>query len=408
MSHPTALTFRLPVFRHLAFVIGLLGFVNASLFPYQSLIGIERIGLTEAHFALILVLASAIAVTTSVYVGILSDQRASRRRIALITAIIGLIGSGLMVVAPGPWTFLLAHGVLLPIGSTLFGQTFALTRLATQTHPEAREGVQATIRASMSVTFLAMLVFWTFAFGTGLSVMWVYVSGFMASAVLAVLIWRGWPVDGSGAWVDRPSGLRLGAALAQLARPAVSTRLIALGALSSCGTLYMILLSLVFDATPGRGTADTALYMGLVAGWEVPFMLLLPPLVAHLPRARLLVFGTALYATHLVLIPLLAGSAWIWVLTLAAGLGGTAILIIPISYYQDLMADQPGMAGAMLALQKLVGDMMAALAFTIGAVFGGYALTAAIGGGIAMAGALALWLIDRPRRQRGEPLTPSS
>ena len=408
MSHPLLLTARTPVYRHLAFVIGLLGFVNASLFPYQSLIGIERIGLTEAHFALILVLASAIAVTTSVYVGILSDQRASRRRIALITAATGLAGSALMMAAPGPWTFLIAHGVLLPIGSTLFGQTFALTRLATQQHPKAREGVQATIRAAMSITFLAMLVFWTFAFGTGLSVMWIYVSAFVASAVLLVLIWRGWPVDGSGDWVDRPSGLRLGAALRQLARPAVSARLLALGALSSCGTLYMIVLALVFEATPGRDTADTALYMGLVAGWEVPFMLLLPRYMAHLPRARLLLFGTAIYITHLVLFPLLADSPAVWLLTLAAGLGGTAMLIIPISYYQDLMADQPGIAGAMLALQKLIADMLAALAFVLGAAFGGYTLMAAIGAGIAMAGAIALWLLDRPRRARGEALTPAS
>lgn len=408
MSHPLALTFRVPIYRHLAFVIGLLGFVNASIYPYQSLIGIERVGLTEAHFALILVLASGIAVVASVYVGILSDQRASRRRIALITATMGLVGSGLMIAAPGPWTFLVAHGVLLPVGSSLFGQTFALTRLATQPHPAAREGVQATIRASMSITFLTMLLFWTFAFGWGLAVMWIYASAFVASAVLLALIWRGWPVDGTGAWVDRPSGLRLGVALRQLTRPAVSSRLLAMGAMASSTTLYMILLALVFEATPGRSAADTALYMGLVAGWEVPFMLLLPPLVAHLPRARLLVIGTALYVVHLVLIPVLAGSAAIWLLTLAAGLGGTAMLIIPISYYQDLMADQPGIAGAMLALQKLASDMMAALAFTIGAAFGGFGVTAAIGGAIAMAGAIALWLLDRPRRARKEPLSPAS
>lgn len=408
MSHPLILTLRTPVYRHLAFVLGLLGFVNASIFPYQSLIGIERVGLTEGGFALVLVLASGVAVTTSVYVGILSDQRASRRQIALITAAIGLLGSGMMMVFPGPWTFLFAHGVLLPVGSTLFGQTFALAKLATQSRPAARDGVQATIRAALSMTFLAMLAFWALAFGAGLSVMWVYVSAFAASGTLFALIWRGWPVDGSGGWVDRPSGLRLGAALAQLARPAVSARLLAMGAMASSTTLYMILLALVFEATPGRTTSDTAIYMGLVAGWEVPFMLILPKYLAHLPRARLLLFGTGLYLTHLVLMPHLADSAAVWLLTLAAGLGGTAMLIIPISYYQDLMADQPGIAGAMLALQKLVSDMLAALAFTLGTAFGGYGLTAALGGGIAMAGVTALWLLDRPRRARGEPLSPAS
>lgn len=408
MSHPLILTLLTPIYRHLALVVGLLGFVNASLFPYQSLIGIERIGLTEARFALILVLASGVAVTTSVYVGILSDQRASRRRIALVTAAIGMVASGIMVVAPGPWTFLMAHGVFLPIGMSLFGQSFALTRLATQSHPTAREGVQATIRAAMSVTFLSMLVFWTFAFGWGLTVMWVYASAFVASAVLLALIWRGWPVDGSGAWVDRPSGLKLGAALRQLTRPAVSSRLFAMGAMASSTMLYMIIASLVFELTPGRGASDTALYMGMVAGWEVPFMLLLPPLVAHLPRARLLVFGTTVFVAHLVALTLLAAGPWVWLLPFAAGLGGTAMLIIPISYYQDLMADQPGIAAAMLALQKLVSDILAAVIFALGTALGGYTQTAVIGGAVALSGAIGLWLLDRPRRARGEPLSPAS
>ena len=47
-----------PVFRMLAGVIGLLGLINASLYPYQSVIGIEVMGLPEAGFALVLVLAS--------------------------------------------------------------------------------------------------------------------------------------------------------------------------------------------------------------------------------------------------------------------------------------------------------------------------------------------------------------
>ncbi|MFN4130387.1 MAG: hypothetical protein ACK4GC_11335, partial [Paracoccaceae bacterium] len=63
--------FSTPVFRMLAGVIGLLGLINASLYPYQSLIGIEVLGLSGPLFALVLVLASAVAVTTSVLLGIL-------------------------------------------------------------------------------------------------------------------------------------------------------------------------------------------------------------------------------------------------------------------------------------------------------------------------------------------------
>lgn len=212
----------------LALIIGLIGLVNASLYPYQSLIGIEMIGLSHSAFAAVMVLSSAVAVTTSVYIGILSDQKANRRRIALITASAILVGMALMLIAPHPVTFVISTGIFISIGSSLFGQTFALNRLASQDFPAQREGIQATVRAAMSVTFLMMLVFWTVAFAKGVGVMAVYISGGIASLGLLLVILFAWPRDGTTTWQDRPSGLRLSQAIAQLARPAVSLRLCAL------------------------------------------------------------------------------------------------------------------------------------------------------------------------------------
>jgi hypothetical protein len=240
-----------------------------------------------------------------------------------------------------------------------------------------------------------MLVFWTFAFGWGADVMLTYATAGLASVALLALIWAAWPRDGQTGWQDTPSGLRLGAALAQLAHPPVALRLLCLGAVTSSGVLYMILAGLIFSETPGRSAADTALYVGLIAGWEVPFMLLLPRYLGHIARPTLILWGTVLYVGHLVALPHLAHSPWIWAMTLPAGLGGVAMLILPISYYQDLMVGRPGTAASMLALQKLVADMMAALAFSAGVAIGGYALTASLGGAIAVAGALGLWLADR-------------
>lgn len=386
-----------PVFRMLAGIIGLMGVFNASIFPYQSLIGIERIGLSHNAFAAVMVLASAIGVTTAVYVGILTDQKANRRKIALITACFGFAGVALMLIWPGPATFVIANGLLMPVAGSLFGQAFALNRLASLSHPTQREGIQATVRSSMSVTFLAMLIFWTFAFAAGTDVMAIYISGGLASLGLVLLILTAWPRDGQTAWADKPSGLKLSKALAQLARPTVSLRLLCLGAVISSGVLYMVVISLVFEEAPGRSTSDVALYVGLVAGWEVPFMLLLPRYLGHLPRARLIVIGTAIYICHLIFMPYLAPTPAIWAMTFVAGFGGTAMLILPISYYQDLLASQPGTAAALMALQKLVGDIFAALAFTIGTAFGGYWLVVLIGGGFALIGALALWWLDYRR-----------
>lgn len=388
-----------PTLRLIAWALLLLGALNASVYPYQSLVAIERLGLSEPTFALILALASAVSVTASVLLGILSDQRANRRRIALLTATSGAAGVGLMLVAPSPLTFTLCHGLLFPVATSLYGQLFALARLARSDDGAARDAILGTLRSALSLSFLAMLVFWTFALGWGLDVMAVYLSATLAAVTLTTLLHLRWPRDGQTAWEDRPSGLNFRRALAEIAEPRILIRLLLLGAIASAGNLYMILTALVFDASATRDAGDAALYIGLVAGWEVPFMLLLPRITHRFRRATLLAAGTVLYVTHLALMPVLTDTAWLWLLTLFAGLGGTAILTLPIAYYQDLLDGRPGAAGAMIALQRLAGELLAAAAFALGALIGGgYTVTALMGAAIALVGAAVLLWIDRPRQ----------
>ena len=388
-----------PTLRLIAWALLLLGALNASVYPYQSLVGIERIGLSEPAFALILTLASATSVTASVLLGILSDQRANRRRIALLTATSGAAGVGLMLIAPSPVTFALCHGLLFPVATSLYGQLFALARLARSDDGTARDAILGTLRSALSLSFLTMLVFWTFAFGWGLDVMAVYLSATLAAVALTTLLHLRWPRDGQTTWADRPSGLNFRRALAEIGEARILIRLLLLGAIASAGNLYMILTALEFDASPIRDAGDAALYIGLVAGWEVPFMLLLPRITHRFRRATLLAAGTVLYVTHLALMPVLTDTAWLWGLTLLAGLGGTAILTLPIAYYQDLLDGRPGAAGAMIALQRLAAELLAAAAFATGAlVGGGYAVTALMGAGVALIGAGVLLWIDRPRQ----------
>ena len=93
--------------------------------------------------------------------------------------------------------------------------------------------------------------------------------------------------------------------------------------------------------------------------------------------------------------PLLADTPYIWAMTLVAGIGGTAMISLPIAYYQDMLHGRPGTAGAMLALQKLVADVLAATSFAIGTAIGGYLTVAVIGATIAISGAVGLYLADR-------------
>lgn len=372
----------------------LLGVYNASVYPYQSLIAIEALGMSKPGFAALLVLASMISVSASVLSGVIGDQHGQRRLIALIATMSSALGVMLMLFFPSKISLILCHGVLIPIGSSIFGQLFALARLA---HPSAvgRDGIFSVVRAAMSLAFLAMLGFWTWAFGGNIAVMSVYISGVLAGLGLVALTILQWPRDGQTTWEDRRSGLNFQQAFLEIAAPHILIRLLLLGAITSSGGLYMTVISLVFDQSAQRGPADVALYVGLVAGWEVPCMMLLPYVADRFSRTNLIAAGVLLYCCHVLALPLLAASPLIWAMTFFGGLGGTAMLALPIAYFQDLIPGRPGTAGAMLALQKLIADVCVAVAFAIGTAIGGYTTVAVIGVGIALSGALALFLIDR-------------
>ncbi len=385
----------LPGLRMLAGLMLFLGAHNAALYPYQSLVALGHFGLPEAMFAAMLVIASAASVTASVLFGLLGDQSGARRRIAIATALCSTLGLALMLALPGPWTFLLFHGLLLPISWSLYGQAFSMARVLAKGDSNARAGVLATLRAGLSASYLAMLLVWTGAFALGFDVMAVYGAAAVMSLGLLVLVLFRWPADDGHAGAIAPTGQKLWQSFRDLADPAVALRLGCLGAITSAGGLYMVLIPLIFAASPLRGNAEVALYVGMVAGWEVPFMLLLPRIAGRIGRTALIGIGAAIYTCHLALLPVLTDSAALWLLPLFAGLGGAAILTLPIGYYQDLMVDRPGAASSLIAMQKLVSDVLAAGAFMAGLALGGYEGAAILGTLLALGGGLGLMLADR-------------
>ena len=379
-----------------AVLLVLFGAHAATLAPYVSSLAVTVFGLGDGAYSTLLVVASVLSVSASVGFGILADQRANRRAIALASAGLLTAGTGLVWAGQSVWAFVIAHALVLPLSGSIFGQLFALSRLAASLHSEPdRSAILSTLRALFALPWIVVLPLWSIAFEAGTPLLAVYPVCLVLAALMLVLTQRYWPRDGATRWPDPRSGLSFASALREMAERHVMARVAALGMINGAVTLYLVLIGLVFAITPGRGAADVALYAGFVAGLEVPFMLALPLVTGRIARTKLILVGTALYATHLALLPELAASPLVWVLILPAAAGGAVVLTVPMAYLQDLMAMRPGAGASLMALQRLTGDAICAAVFALGTALGGYGLAAALGAGLAVAGAVALWMMDR-------------
>jgi SET family sugar efflux transporter-like MFS transporter len=390
------LCLRDPALRAAGIVISLQGAIACSFGPYFSTLAVNSFGFGDRGYAVLLALSSLVSVSASVIGGIRADQTANRRQVTLTAVLSLILGTFLMTVTPGPWIFALTAALLIPISSISFGQVFALARLAaTRYPPEQRDGIMAVIRALFAASFIVVLPLWSAAFAAGASITLIFPVGLVLSAGMLIAVLRLWPSDDAVTWDDNPSGLTFRAALAEMGRPQISARVLALGAVTGASTLYMAVISLVMVPEVGRGTKDVALYVGVVAGLEVPFMLLLPNLTRSIPRTRLIFAGAILYGIHVALLPVLAGSSLVWFLMLPAAVGGAITLTIPIAYLQDLMSDRPGAGASLMAVQRLAGDVIAATCFAVGTALASYGTVALLGVAASLVGAAALWSADR-------------
>lgn len=391
---PTALAtiLRDPLLRAVSIACFLFGAFAASIAPYQSLIAIHVLGLSDRTYAGVLVSASLVSVTSAVAIGVLTDQGLSRRSVALASATAMILGSALVWLRPSPGAFAVAHALILP-AAPVFGQVFAMARLASLPHPPLqRDAIMATVRAIFALPFVVVLPMWSAALSQGAGLLAIYPVLAVLAAALWLVVLFGWP---KSLPQDRPSGQSFAAALREIGHPRIGLRVALLGGITAAISTYMVLIGLVFAATAGRTESEVALFVGFVAGLEVPFMLAMPLLLRRVHRIVLIALGAAVYGGWLALLPVLAPTPLVWLLVLPASAGGAAVLTLPIAYLQDLLADRPGAGASLMALQKVSGDAACAACFAAGTALSGYGLVALMAGTLAALGGGLLWWADR-------------
>ena len=199
-----------PALRLAAVLLVLFGAHAATMAPYVSALAIKVFGLSDSAYSAVLLVASVLSVSASVGLGILADQRANRRAIALGTSAMLIAGSGLVLAGNNAVVFVIANALILPLSASIFGQLFALSRLAASTHPERdRPAILSTLRALFALPWLLVLPIWSVVFDHGAPLTTIYPVTLTLGVLILALTLAFWPRDGATRWPDPKIGAEL-------------------------------------------------------------------------------------------------------------------------------------------------------------------------------------------------------
>ncbi len=395
MIAPFVAALRDPLLRVAFLCILLMGPAVASIGPFQSVIGIERLGLSNEAYALVVTLGALFSVAASVMIGILVDQTQQYRSILLVCISAGMLSGGIMGVWPSVPSFLIVHLVLFPIAASTFTQYFTLAAVATQRNAAMDKDVGLSlVRAGFAGTFAISPPLWGLALARGIDLLSVYWVLAGINLVIFGVVYFFWPTA-SMPEKGRGSGLSFWAALRELAAMPILSRLGLISAVSSANGLYSILLGLLIVSVLHGQEADIGWFAGGVAAVELPVMLGGALLLRRFSRVQVIFVGAVIYAVSFVALGMMPSMAVAWWLILPFGVGAGIILSIPVGYIQGLIDHRPGAGSSLISMAHFGGTLIASTLFAVGSKWFGYAGVAIAGAGFSVLAAGFLLLLER-------------
>lgn len=392
VSSPRVLASPLVRLALLSIMLGGVGF--GALGPFQAIIAVERLGLSETGLASVLAFGAVLGVCASIALGVLGDQTGRHKMLLALSFGVTAFGAAAMTIVPSAWLFIIVHAVILPLGGTSMSQTFAIAGLATKgTGTDQRTRVLTLVRAGFSAAYALTPPTCALAVTLGADILMAYYVMAAVNCIAVLAVWLLWPSNlGAHRPNDAPSPLK---ALRELTAPIVLVHVVLIAILMSANFLPNTLLPLMIVSTLNGQPAQAGLIAGIIAAIEIPAMLAAPFLARLIGRGPMIAVGAVVYAVFLLGLWQASDMRDVWWLLIPAGLGAGVILSLPLAMLQDLLAHRPGAGGALIAVTNVTSMLLAAGFFALGAEVVGFGGSAALAAALSVFAALALLILPK-------------
>lgn len=401
MFHPFALIFGNARLRICAFGLFLSGVTFSATMPYQSLVGVDLLKMSSDLYAILVFATSVSGMLIGVSIGLASDRFANRYALIPPAALMGVLGFGLVFLAPRVSTFFFAHLLPIPIAGSLYSLFFAAARMETNQLPlYERDSVTSTIRALFAISWVVVPTVMGFLLSLGASIYVVYLISAGACLVNAGLFMfyglgkNAKPAEAETGAVERPKAKTR---LRDVISWGLAWRLLLIGLIMSAHRLQGILYALVITGTAGGAERDVGIYAGLVAAAEIPLMLVWGRLLRWISKSTALGIGAVFYAAYLGLLSQAHSlEAVYWSIPLNA-VGASVILSVTISYLQGIFEDRPGLSTSLSYITSVIAVGTSSLIFSATTVHLGYSQAALLGAVLVLIGGAGLVLTETSR-----------
>ena len=383
------------VVRVSAAAIFLYGFSGAATSPYQSVIGIREIGLSDAAYAALMLVGSVLQVLVAVGSGYLSDRTQSYRTPLIVMSGFGVIGYGMVWLSPGPITFAIAHiGPLAffhATNSLLFGNVRARTD---DFSPDQAAIANALMRMMISLSWVLVpgLVGLALAGRETLIVAYGIAAAGALSCLLTILLGLHRDPDRTPLDVPHPAVLP---DLASTLSVGMGLRIAGVALITQVLTVNATVLPLIVTGRANGSASDIGFLVGLVAALEVVFMVVWAAALSGMRLTTALAMSAGLYLCYLAAISA-ASTPWhVYLASVVAGVSAAGIISLPIGYLLDLIRDRPGLSASLIAVNMFLGAALGSGIFVLGTALSGYGAAAVLSGLAGVAGASLLVCLER-------------
>ncbi|GKU77701.1 sugar efflux transporter [Paenibacillus sp. L3-i20] len=340
-----------------------LGISFSFVLPFNSLFGIDEVGMSNTTFGIFMMVSSIFGIVFSTWIAKLSDRVPDRKFILILCALAGVIGYIGFAFSRNYFVLLAISSIFLGIASSTFAQVFAIGReILTRSTLPAKQ-----LPLYMNILRTIFALSWTV--GPAIAAYVLLYQGFIGlfvvaatcNAVVAViaLLFLNKRKVGSA-----PKTAASNIPLKQIVfQPVIFVNLLAFTFISTANTLSTMNMAQYVTKVLGGGKEHIGIIFSIPPIFEVPFMLGFGYLATRMKSDRLIRLGALIAFIYFTILFFVETPYHIYAVQILSAAYISITSGIAITYFQDFLPEMPGTATNLYSNSNKVGSMLGFLLF---------------------------------------------